>query len=572
MRHQPTSTSLLTVVATVIVVSGYVGRSVVNDIAADRTKAHSFDGTDLPLTNIGSDSQTVLNRSVSRGRDDAEEKASGAMRRYGADLELVEDDSLQNVGLRFQNIWIPRGSTITEAKIQFRVDETSSSATSLELFGDLIGDAKPFYSSDYNITNRPLTSASVTWNPPAWNTVGAAGPDQRTPNLAPIIQEIVNQQAWVSGNSIAIIITGTGRRVAESYDGTFAPELEVVYENSDPDPVYADTFACLDDASDIVVVNVQNWTGKYEPDTAQGRVFDARNATFSISESPHGIIQLDGPSSHTGMFWAGGYVEGDKPWDASWDEWKYDPETRNSNVFKFDTPAATLTGLHFFNVHDGPRIGSAGAGWTVQHVWGEYIRDDAIENDHLHSGRILDSLFDGCYSGISTRASDSDNSSDGEGELVTLNGVLLRLEAMPYPYDYQNRSGVIDENGDVWDGSGIPYGHGNLFKDDRDDVNRNPHFVIKNCVFLLPNEHARRSSISFPPDGLIDECSNVTVIWLGDGEFPGDLPTNKFPNGVTVLYGQQGLDFWRDKVIDWHQRHPDVDPTRKPVSPGVIFD
>jgi hypothetical protein len=34
-----------------------------------------------------------------------------------------------------------------------------------------------------------------------------------------VIQEIVDRSGWTSGNSLALVITGTGERVAESYDG-----------------------------------------------------------------------------------------------------------------------------------------------------------------------------------------------------------------------------------------------------------------------------------------------------------------------------------------------------------------
>ncbi len=342
-------------------------------------------------------------------------------------------------------------------------------------------------------------------------------------------------------------------------------------EPSDPSPAPtpADTFAGLNSASDSVVINGTNRTQKYEASAAKDRAFDARNASFLISETTHGIITMEGDASQTGMYWAGGYVSGDKPWNASWDDWKYDPQTRNSTVINNKAYSATVTGMHFFNVHDGPRSNSA-FDWTVQHVWGEYNRDDCVENDGLHSGKVLDSLFDGCYTGISTRPSSSNTSADGRWEVVTLDGVLLRLEASPYPYNYETKPGIIDENGDPWDGMGIPYGHGNLFKYDKNDLDRNVHFVIKNSVFLLSHENVPAEKLSFPPEELIDEFSNVTVIWLGSGSFPGDLPTSKFPNGVTVLTGQAGLDFWKEKVTDWHQRHPDVDPARKPADPGSI--
>ncbi len=71
----------------------------------------------------------------------------------------------------------------------------------------------------------------MSWNPVAWTTKGEAGPDQQTPDIASIIQEIVNPLGWSSGNSLVIIITGTGQRTAESFDGdqNGAPLLHVEY-------------------------------------------------------------------------------------------------------------------------------------------------------------------------------------------------------------------------------------------------------------------------------------------------------------------------------------------------------
>jgi len=46
-----------------------------------------------------------------------------------------------------------------------------------------------------------------------------------------VIQEIVDRGGWAGGNSLVIIISGTGERVAESYDGasSAAPLLHVEY-------------------------------------------------------------------------------------------------------------------------------------------------------------------------------------------------------------------------------------------------------------------------------------------------------------------------------------------------------
>jgi hypothetical protein len=61
--------------------------------------------------------------------------------------------------------------------------------------------------------------------------VGAAGPDQQTPDITSIIQEIVDQPSWANGNSLVIIIAGSGTRTAESFEGSSidAPLLHIEY-------------------------------------------------------------------------------------------------------------------------------------------------------------------------------------------------------------------------------------------------------------------------------------------------------------------------------------------------------
>jgi hypothetical protein len=76
-----------------------------------------------------------------------------------------------------------------------------------------------------------VTGAEVGWSPAAWTSVGQAGVDQRTPDIALIVQEIVDRPGWSGGNSLVVIITGTGKRAAESYNGSSsgAPLLYIKY-------------------------------------------------------------------------------------------------------------------------------------------------------------------------------------------------------------------------------------------------------------------------------------------------------------------------------------------------------
>ena len=64
---------------------------------------------------------------------------------------------------------------------------------------------------------------------PAWPTVGAAGPGQLTPNFASVVQEVVNRPGWAAGNALTVILTGSGRRAAESFEGGAPPVLRVKY-------------------------------------------------------------------------------------------------------------------------------------------------------------------------------------------------------------------------------------------------------------------------------------------------------------------------------------------------------
>ena len=178
---------------------------------------------------------TVVVRPLVR-HDDAEEKASGSVNVSSSDLELMVEDELQIVGLRFPGVPIPPGATIASASIQFQVDESSGGLTHLILEAEAADDAALFSTAIGDVSSRARTAASVQWAPAPWTTVGAAGPDQRTPNMASVIQEIVDRPGWSSGNAIAVIVRGTGNRVAESGDGAPGgePFLQVTYSSSAP--------------------------------------------------------------------------------------------------------------------------------------------------------------------------------------------------------------------------------------------------------------------------------------------------------------------------------------------------
>ncbi len=178
---------------------------------------------------------TIISIPINLGSDDAEEKPAGSVIIGSLDLDLVASGGNQTVGMRFNNVTIPQGSTIVDASIQFTAAQVRSTATSLTLEGEAAGNSTTFVNNvNGDISTRPRTSllSSVSWSPVPWTVIGEAGVDQRTPNLAPVIQEIVNRGNWTSSNSLAIIISGSGKREAISFDAnpSAAPLLRVEYQ------------------------------------------------------------------------------------------------------------------------------------------------------------------------------------------------------------------------------------------------------------------------------------------------------------------------------------------------------
>jgi hypothetical protein len=173
----------------------------------------------------------ISNIRVSSGSDDAEENTSGNVNLTHAYLELVYDKINQIVGIRFNNVTIPQNATIHYAYVQFQTGKVTSQVTSLSIKGQAVDNAPIFRNVKRNISSRSTTSASATWSPVPWTVINEAGLNQRSSDLSTIVQEIVNRTGWTSGNSLVLIITGSGQRTAWSYNGLQggAPLLHIEY-------------------------------------------------------------------------------------------------------------------------------------------------------------------------------------------------------------------------------------------------------------------------------------------------------------------------------------------------------
>lgn len=171
---------------------------------------------------------STLDIRIAASADDGEERPNGSVFLGQRALDLVTENGIrQTVGLRFTQVGVAPGATVVNAYVQFQTRVATSTTTNLTVRGESSDNSNPFTATAFNVSSRRRTTATVHWSPPSWTVVGQEGVNQRTSDLTPVLQEIFNRRGWTSGNALALIITGTGRRVAEAFEGTQPPILHI---------------------------------------------------------------------------------------------------------------------------------------------------------------------------------------------------------------------------------------------------------------------------------------------------------------------------------------------------------
>ncbi|MEY3218763.1 MAG: hypothetical protein RIT27_120 [Pseudomonadota bacterium] len=183
----------------------------------------------------------IANRVGSRRIYDYSDGSNGPTRAaklkvlYGQEIKTAT----QKVGLRFQGVNIPRGTTVSRAYLKFTSGLAASNAANLVVKAQ-VGDAQPFETTARNISSRSTTSASVSWNASSANnpmTAWSYGTTYRTPDLKDMVQEVVNRSDWCGGSAMGFVISSTDDssvRNVLSYDNdpARAPVLHVEFNPS----------------------------------------------------------------------------------------------------------------------------------------------------------------------------------------------------------------------------------------------------------------------------------------------------------------------------------------------------
>jgi hypothetical protein len=183
----------------------------------------------VAVSGVVSLTQTV-NILVSQSSDDAEERlSSGSVDLTSSDLEMIRDGSNdQAVGVRFQNLELPKGAVIQYAFIEFTAKDAGSADAQLQIYCQDDVNPESFTSSSTNISGRDKTSQMTNWTPGTWTAENI----YQTPDLSEIITSVISKSEWDAGNAMTFIIEGSGTRNAHSFDGSSAkaPQLVIGYQ------------------------------------------------------------------------------------------------------------------------------------------------------------------------------------------------------------------------------------------------------------------------------------------------------------------------------------------------------
>jgi hypothetical protein len=166
----------------------------------------------------------ALERKAHTMTDLAWERQDGLVRPAQGALEIAADKGI--IGIHFDKIDVPQGMRVAKAYLELTAARPESQPTTLDMQAELSGNAPGLKFEKGDLSRRQRTAASVKWEPSPWTTVGE---QERSPNLAPILEEVFAQTAWQSGNAVVLLIQGAGQRAAQSpdQDRRGAPKLYI---------------------------------------------------------------------------------------------------------------------------------------------------------------------------------------------------------------------------------------------------------------------------------------------------------------------------------------------------------
>lgn len=225
-------------------------------------------------------------------QDVEERKSDGKIDNNDKNLDIVFEKPAgrptreQLIGLRFEDIKIPKGARIDNAYIEFHAKNSDSGVTNVIVEVEASDDAPALSTTDYDVSSRTVSPINYMWDIPAWTKKNR----YQSGDIKALIQTIVDRDGWDYSNAMMLRLrAGTGcvddtckRRASSFRDGPAkAPVLHVEYTLPEPLADYRlDECYFLGGANgvsgDIVDSSLPNYSA-----TSVNRV-DSNNTDFKI--------------------------------------------------------------------------------------------------------------------------------------------------------------------------------------------------------------------------------------------------------------------------------------------------
>lgn len=265
----------------------------------------------------------IVDTIVSAGNHDAFEDNNGSMDRNDDKIELGEKGW---GGFLFRGINIPANATINSAFIELESDsDENDNPSSVTIYAHDQASANNFGNNNSNISNRTRTTTSVNWSFGPWVESNV----YRSPDLSPIVQELVTSYGQFLDAKMAFLFEATGSKkreaVTRNASGTNnEPRLLIEWELAGNQYVWStgdttDTIsvtqpgeyfisatqagACVDTSEKVVVIAAQGFDAEilapafvclgdstsFASDTSTGLVFEWKFGDGATSSLPNPI-------------------------------------------------------------------------------------------------------------------------------------------------------------------------------------------------------------------------------------------------------------------------------------------
>ncbi len=167
---------------------------------------------------------SALERQAGATSDFSAERNNGLIEFVDEPLDLTARGS--TVAVRFDKVDVTSGAHIADTYLELAVAAHDTPPAELVIQAELAADAAPLGPDSGDLSRRQRTIASVNWHP---GTGAAGGGRERSPNLAPLLEEVFAQSGWRPGNAVVLLIRGCGRRAGHLSDKSeyAAPRLYV---------------------------------------------------------------------------------------------------------------------------------------------------------------------------------------------------------------------------------------------------------------------------------------------------------------------------------------------------------